>query len=79
MPFTGPVITFGAMVEYHSISAKDHSRLHQFGAKVLPSIFLGDALYAGGIWKGDIVVADIEELKKMDASELHDRRLNAKC
>ena len=35
-------------------------------------------LYAGGIWKGDIMVADIEELEEMDASELHARRLNAK-
>ena len=26
---------FGAMVEYHPISAKDQSRLHQFGKKVL--------------------------------------------
>ena len=41
MPFDGPVIPFGAMVEYHPISAKDQSRLHQFGAKVLPGIFLG--------------------------------------
>ena len=30
------------------------------------------------IWKGDILVADIEELKKLDASEIHPRRLNAK-
>ena len=79
VPFNGPVIPFGAMVEYHPISAKDQSRLHQFGAKILPGICLGDALYAGRIWKGDIMVADIEELEEMDASELHDRRrLNAK-
>ena len=69
MPFNGPVIPFGAMVEYHNISAKDQSRLHQLGAEVLPGIFLGCALYAGGIWKGDIMVADIEELEEMDASE----------
>ena len=78
MRFNGPVIPFGAMVEYHPISAKDQSRLHQFGAKVLPSIFFGYALYAGGIWKGDIMIADIEESEQMDASELHARRLNAK-
>ena len=47
MPFNGPVIPFGAMVEYHTISAKDQSGLHQFGSKVLPGIFLGYALYAG--------------------------------
>ena len=32
----------------------------------------------GGIWKGDILVADIKELEDMDASELHARSLNAK-
>ena len=78
IPFNGPVIPFGAMVEYHPISAKDQSRLHQLGANVMPGIFLGYASYAGGIWKGDIMVADIEELEEMDASELHARRLNAK-
>ena len=77
-PFHEPVVPFGAMVEYHSISAKDLSRLHQFVAKVLPGIFLGYALHAGRIWKGDILIADIEELEQVDASELHARRLNAK-
>ena len=46
MPFNGPVIPFGTMVEYHTISAK--------------GIFL---LYAQGIWKGDILIPDIEELE----------------
>ena len=69
---------FGAMVDCHPISAKDISRLHQFGPKVLPGIFLGCVLYAGGIWKGDIMVADMEDLEEMDASELHARRPNAK-
>ena len=32
----------------------------------------------GWIWKGDILVADIEELEKMDALEIHPRRINAK-
>ena len=59
----GPVIPFGAMVEYHPCSAKDHSRPHRFGKKVLPGIFLGYALYAGGIWKGDIQVTDSEEVE----------------
>ena len=46
-PFKGPVIPFGAVVEYHPVSAKDLSRLHQFGSKVLPGKFLGRALHAG--------------------------------
>ena len=35
-------------------------------------------LYAGGIWKGDVLVADLEELETMDASEIYSKRLNAK-
>ena len=65
-------------VEYYPITAKDQSRIHQFGKKVLPGLFLGYALYAGGIWKGDMIVADIEELETMDASEIYFKRLNAK-
>ena len=34
IPFKGPVIPFGAMVEYHPISAKDLSRVRQIGPKV---------------------------------------------
>ena len=78
VPFNGPVIPFGSMVEYHPISAKDLSRLHQFGKKVLPGIILGYVLYAGRMCKGDILVTDIGELEKMDASEIHARRVNAK-
>ena len=57
---------------------KDQSRIHQFGKKFLPGLFLGYALYAEGIWKGDVLVADIEELETMDASEIYSKRLNAK-
>ena len=47
MPLKGPIIPFGSFVEYYHISAKDQSRIHQFGKKVLPGLFLGYALYAG--------------------------------
>ena len=47
-PLKGPNIPFGSLVEYHPITAKDQSRIHQFGKKVLPGLFLGYALYAGG-------------------------------
>ena len=39
---------------------------------------LDSLLIAGRIWKGDIMVADIEELETMDASEIYSERLNAK-
>ena len=45
-PFKGPIIPFGSLVEYYPITAKDQSRIHQFGKKVLPGLFLGYALYA---------------------------------
>ena len=75
--FERPIIPFGSLVEYHPITAKDQSRIHQFGKKVLPGLFLGYALYAGGIWKGDVLIADHEELETMDASEIYSKRLNA--
>ena len=75
--FGGPIIPVASMVVCHPISAGDLSRLHQFGKKVSPGI-LGYVLCAGGIWKRDILVADIEEFEKMDASEIHAGRLNAK-
>ena len=77
-PFKGPIIPFGLLVEYHPITAKDQSRIHQFGKKVLHGLFLGYALYAEGIWKGDVLIADLEELETMDASEIYSKRLNAK-
>ena len=76
--FKGPMIPFDSLVEYHLVTAKDQSKTHQFGKKVLPGLFLGYALYAGGIWKGDVLVADIEELETMDASESYSKRLSAK-
>ena len=39
--------------------------------------FLGYALIAKGIWKGDILNADTEELESMDASD-YTRRINAR-
>ena len=66
------------MVEHHPIRARDQSRLHQVAKKASPGIFLGYALIAGGSWKGDVLVADIEELENMDASEIPAKRLGAK-
>ena len=77
-PFKGPIIPFGSLVEYHAKTAKDQSRIHQFGKTVLPGLFFGYALYAGGTWKGDVLVADLVELETMDASEIYSKRLNAK-
>ena len=47
IPFNGPVNPFGSMVEHHTISSKDLSRLHRFGTKALPGIFFDYVSYAG--------------------------------
>ena len=39
-PSKGPIIPFGSLVEYSPTSAKEKSRIHQFGKKILPSLFL---------------------------------------
>ena len=71
-PLKGPIMPFGSLVEYYPKTAQDQSRIHQFGKKVLPGLFLGR------IWTGDVLVAYIEELETMDASEIYSKRLNAK-
>ena len=73
-PFNGPIIPFGSLVEYHVITAKDQSRIHQFGKKVLLGLVLGYALYAEGLWKGDIMVADLEESEKVILIFLENQR-----
>ena len=66
------------MVEYHPISTRDQSRLYQFGKKVLLGIFLRYELIAVRIWKRVILIADLVDLEKLDASHISPRRINAK-
>ena len=47
-PFNGPIIPFGSLDEYHLITAKNQSRIHQFGKKDLLGSFFGYAFYAVG-------------------------------
>ena len=72
-PLKGQVIRFGAMVEYHFLQKTSQGSINLL-RKFLPDIFLGSALRAERIWQGDILVADIEELEKLDASEVRVRR-----
>ena len=76
-PFKGRIISFGAMVQYQPCSPEDQMRIHQFGKKVLPGILLVYELIAGGIWKGDILIADLEEFEILDASDIYPRRIKA--
>ena len=78
-PLTDQVIPLGAMVEYHPISAKDQSRLHQFGAKFLPDCISRLCIERGeNLERRHDGRRHCEEMEEMDAYELHARRLNAK-
>ena len=77
--FYVPIIPFGSSVEYHPITAKDQSRIHQFGKSYLDcSSDMHCRRGGGGIWKGDVLITDLEELETMDGSEIYSKRLNAK-
>ena len=76
--FKESIIPFDSLFEYYPISAKDQSRIHQFGKKIFSGLFHGCALFAGEFWKDNILIADIEELETMDVSEIYSKRLNAK-
>ena len=51
-PFKGPIIPFGSLVEYHPVTVKDQSRIHQFGKKVLPGIVPRIRSVRGGTLEG---------------------------
>ena len=56
---------------------KDKHRLHQFGIEVLPDVFIGYTLHAGGGWTEDLLIVDWDELEKNVALEVHVKRLKS--
>ena len=61
-PFKGTYYSIGSLVEYHLITAKDQSRIHQLERKftwIVPRI---RSLRGRNFGKGDVLIADLEEL-----------------
>ena len=52
-----------AETNYQPIFLKDQSRLHHFGKKVLPGIFIRHALHTGGGWTSDVLIAHVKRFK----------------
>ena len=77
-PFKGPIILFGAMVEYHPSLPKNQMKIHQFGKKVFPGVLLVYELIVVGIWQVDTLLADLEDLEMMVASDSYPQRIKAK-
>ena len=63
-PFSGPKIPFGALVDFKpSPVEKVKIQEPKFGPKGVPGIFLGYVLLPGGKWKGDFLVARLEDFR----------------
>ena len=75
-PFDGPVIPFGAMVEYRPISSRDQPRLHQIGEKVLIGI-LGHMLIERNLERTHYGSGALRRWKTWTRQKSHPRRLNA--
>ena len=59
--------------EKNPTSAKDKSRLLQFGTKMLPGILFGYSLNSGGGWTRDLVLADRHGIEnKVGINTLHE-------
>ena len=77
--FNGPIIPFGLLVEYHPFNCEGPVKNPSTWKETLTCIVPRTCSVRGeGIWKGDVLVADLEELETMDASEIYSKRLNAK-
>ena len=63
--FEGPLIPFGAEIQYKPITDKDKAKLHKFGEKVLSGIFVGYHQRIGGGLSGDLEVADWEAIETL--------------
>ena len=74
----GRSFLFGAEENFYPISAKEQGRVHQFGAKIFPGMFMEYALNAGRSWAGDLLVAHAEDLKTVPPSEIHVKRIKSK-
>ena len=75
----GPIILFGAMVEYHPTSPLDQAKNSSKWQESITRNLSGYELIAERIWKGDVLIADLEDLAKLDASKFYLRRINAKA
>ena len=75
--FDGPVIPFGASVEYLPITTKDKSKIHPFAKEALEGVPLGHVLRADGGWSGDLRIVEIcknEQLQKFTSKDSKARR-----
>ena len=62
--FRGPVIPFGAAIEYIPITQKDKDRIHSLGKQTITGIFVGYEQQSGGGWSGNLKILDRDQLNE---------------
>ena len=63
-PFKGTIIPLGSLVEYHPYNCEGSVKNPSFWQRKSCLDCSPDTLlYTGGIWKGDVLIADLEELE----------------
>lgn len=67
--FRGPVIPFGAEIQYYPTSEDDKGRLHQMGDKLLTGLFGGYKQQSGGGWSEVLYVYDWDEVNESTRSQ----------
>ena len=77
-PFKGPIIPVGSLVEYYPKNCEGPVKNPSIWKESFTWIVPWIRSVRGGIWKGDVLIADLEELETMDASEIYSKRLDAK-
>ena len=78
-PYKGPIIPFASWVEYYLSLRKTSQVSINLERKYFLDCSLDTFCTRGGIWKGDVLIADLEELETMGASEICSKRLNVKA
>ena len=69
-------IPFGACVDFKPTTPADIENLPAFGEKTRTGIFIGYKLKSGGIFTGDYIVIDTEQLEQAERiSDVHPRRI----
>jgi hypothetical protein len=69
----------GAEINYLPNAPKDEQRVHKYGDKTLPGIFVGYSMHSGGRWPGDLLVLDWSELEDAEtARDIYFKRVKAK-
>lgn len=64
------LLHFGCEVSYKPANPRLIHRPHSFGSKLRSGIFMGYSINIGGLWNGDLLVADWEAIEVQGHSEI---------